>query len=275
MYLKRIITVNLFMRIIYVLLLHIIFTSFNAIGQQMESQKIRVNGEIIDAKDNSPVPFVHVINVTSSKGAVSNTQGRFNMLMDKTDTLIFSAIGFEKYIFTLSKEINTKAIRVTIVLDDSSLELEPVKVFAYKDEQSLKRAIIAMKLPDEKPKKMQLDGLGFYYGPRKEAKISPVWNPISFVYGRVSKMAKEKRKYAKVTAEYHHWMTSIYQKYNPQIVQELTGLPEDKVEDFMKFCKLGDSFISLSSEYEVAVEIHKCLTEYSADTFPEDSLRDN
>jgi len=241
-------------------------------AQQIEDSKITLNGEIVDAVDNSPVPFVHIINTSTAQGTASNIEGRFTIQMLATDTLMFSAIGFEKYIFTLSDDVDTKSINMTIVLDASSMELEPVKIFAYKDEHSFKRAIIEMDLPEEKPKRMQLDG--FYYGPRKESKISAL-SPISFIASRVSKRAIEKRKYAKVTAEYDKWIANVYNKYNPQFVQEVTGLPDDKVEDFMKFCKLGVSFIALSSEYEVVVAIQKCLGEYASSDIPSDTLRDN
>jgi len=241
-------------------------------AQQAGDIEITVNGEIRDAADNSPVPFVHIINTSAAQGTASNSEGRFKIMMSPSDTLLFSAIGFEKYIFTLSEGVDTKSILVTIVLDASSMELDPVKIFAYKDEQSFKRAIIEMDVPEEKSNRMQLDG--FYYGPRKESKVS-VLSPISFIASRVSKKAIEKRKYAKVTAEYDHWMTTVYNKYNPQVVQEITGLPEDKVEDFMKFCKLANSFLSLSSEYEVVVAIQKCLNEYVSDDAPFDTIRDN
>jgi len=246
---------------------------FRGNAQEITKTQITLNGEILDVADNSPVPFVHIINTSTGKGTASNSEGRFKIMMSPSDTLLFSAIGFEKYIFTLSENIDTQSILVTIVLDASSMKLEPVKIFAYKDEQSLKRAIIEMDVPEEKSNRMQLDG--FYYGPRKESKASPIWNPVSFVYGKVSKKALEKRKYAKVIAEHDKWIVDKATKYNPQIVQRVTGLPEDKIEDFMNFCKLENSFISLSSEYEVVVAIQKCLVEYTSEDTVSDTLRDN
>ncbi len=260
------------MRISFLFVFLIILTSWKSNAQQSDDPQITINGEIVNASDNSPVPFVHIINTSTAQGTASNSEGRFVIQMLPTDTLLFSAIGFEKYIFTLSEDIDTRSILVTIVLDASSMELEPVKIFAYKDEQSFKRAIIEMEVPEEKSNRMQLDG--FYYGPRKEYKIT-VLSPLSFIASRISKKEKEKRKYAKVTAEYDKWVANIYNKYNPQFVQEITGLPEDEVADFMKFCKLGDSFVSLSTQYEVVVAIQKCLGEYAAENTPEDTIRDN
>jgi hypothetical protein len=154
------------------------------------------------------------------------------------------------------------------------MQLEPVKVFAYKDERALKRAIIEMDVPIAKSNRIQLKG--FYYGPRKEYKITPLTvSPIAFIASRFDKKLKEKRKYAKVSAQYDKWVTNIHSKYSAEIVEEITGLHEDKIGNFMKFCKLSDTFITLSSEYEVVVAIHKCFIDYTTNNTPVDTLQDN
>lgn len=262
------------MRIYYLIVLTLALTSLKGIAQRIENSQITIDGEIVDASDGSPVPFVHIINTSTTQGTASNSVGRFEILMSSTDSLLFSAIGFEKYLFTLSENIDTKNIMVTIMLDASTMKLEPVKIFAYKNEQSLKRAIIDMDVPIERPNRMQLDG--FYYGPRKEYKITPLTvSPIAFIASRFDKKAKEKRKYIKVTAEYDIWATKIHKKYNAQIVQGITGLPEDEIGDFMKFCKLKESFVTLSSEYEIVVAIQKCFGEYTSDETIADTIREN
>lgn len=247
---------------------------FRGNAQEIAKKQITLNGEILDAADNSPVPFVHIINTSTGQGTASNSEGRFEILISSTDTLLFSAIGFEKYVFTLAENIETRVIMVTIVLDASSMELAPVKIFAYKDERALKRAIIDMDVPIAKSNRMQLKG--FYYGPRKEYKITPLTvSPIAFIASRFDKKLKEQRKYAKVTAAYDKWVTNVYEKYNAQMIEEITGLPEDEVGDFMKFCKLSDGFITLSSEYEVVVAVHQCFRAYTSDEVVFDTLRDN
>ena len=145
MYLIEKNTVYLTMRLNYLVVIFIILTSIGSVAQQIDDSKITLNGEIVDAADNSAVPFVHIINTSTAQGTASNIEGRFTIQMLATDTLLFSAIGFEKYIFTLSENVDTKSINMTIVLDASSMELEPVKIFAYKDEQAFKRAIIKNK----------------------------------------------------------------------------------------------------------------------------------
>jgi hypothetical protein len=232
--------------------------SLTAYGQ---NESIEIIGEIIDPEASEAVPYVHVINTTSKTGQVSNTEGRFWIKMNPNDTLVFSAIGFEKYIFTLNDNISTDKLVVTIELRHSTLELETVKIFAFKDEYALKRALIDAELPIETPHKgIQLPG--FYYGPKKEVKVSAL-SPISFIYNKVSKEAKQARKLQEYEQDYD-FRNYLKSKYNESIVIKITGIEEDKVDDFMNFCKLEDSFIKRASEYELTVVLHQCFTDFTS-----------
>ncbi len=243
----------------YILLVLLLLPALHTLAQEKE---IEIVGQIVDPESSETVPYVHIINSAMKKGVVSNTEGRFWIKMHKKDTLLFSAIGFEKYLFTLKDDLKSDKLIVTIELRHSTLELETVKVFAFKDEYALKRALIAAEVPIETNKK-EIHLPGFYYGPRKEVKASPVWNPIGFVYDKVSKEAKEKRRLEQYEGEYDT-QKFIRSKYNESVVIELTNLPEDKVEDFMNFCKLEDSFIKRASEYELTVVIQQCLVDFNS-----------
>jgi hypothetical protein len=235
---------------------------FFSLTTYSQTESIEIIGEIIDPEASEAVPYVHVINTTSKTGAVSNTEGRFWIKMNKKDTLLFSAIGFEKYIFTLKDDINSNKLVVTIELRHSTLELETVKIFAFKDEYALKRALIDAELPIEIPKKgIQL--AGFYYGPKKEVKASAFSSPISFIYNKVSKEAKQAKKLQEYEQDYD-FRNYLKSKYNESIVIKITGIQEDKVDDFMKFCKLDDSFIKRASEYELTVVLRQCFTDFTS-----------
>lgn len=226
-----------------------------------QDKDIEIIGTILEADTKEPVPYVHIVNRGLGKGTVSNTEGRFWIKMSKSDTIQFSAIGFEPYMFTLKEQVTTERINVTIELNTSTMELQPVKIFAYKDEAALKKAMIAMDVPIESEKKgIQLPG--FYYGPTKEVKPSAL-NPISFLHSKFSREIKEQKKLAEYQQQ-ENFQNLIKAKYNESVVIELTGLPEDKVDEFMNFCKLEDSFIGRATEYEIAVAVNQCLKDFEA-----------
>lgn len=231
----------------------------NSWGQE---QTIEINGTIVEADTKDPVPYVHVINKTMGKGTVSNTEGRFWMKMHKTDTILFSAIGFEPYAFIIKDQVTSDKLIVTIELNTSTMELQPVKIFAYKDEYALKRAILNMDVPLEEEKPIVVSN---WKGPSNTLPGGgggvSIGGPFSALYNAFSKEAKEKRKLQQYQKEYDY-QKLIQSKYNEGVVKELTGLPDDKVEEFMEYCKLDDSFIGRASEYEIAVVVNRCLTEF-------------
>ena len=238
----------------------LIFFNFYCLSSVAQDQHIEIVGQIIESDTKNPVPYVHIINKKSAVGTVSNTEGRFWMVMQKDDTLQFSAIGFENYFFTLKPDLATSRLNITIELNTSTMELQPVKVFAFKDEQSLKKAILAMNVPIESGQKgIQLPG--FYYGPKKEVKPS-IRNPISLLHNKLSREVKEKNKLAEYQRQ-ENYQNLIKARYNEAVVIALTGLPEDKVEEFMNFCKLEDSFIGVATEYEIALAVNRCLIDFN------------
>ncbi|MBL3658081.1 carboxypeptidase-like regulatory domain-containing protein [Fulvivirga sediminis] len=227
-----------------------------------QNSNIEITGRIIEAESNSAVPFVHVVNKTSNKGVVSNTEGRFWITMDKTDTLVFSSIGFEPYAYTIKENVQTNKIDLTIELNTSTMELQPVKVFAYRDEKALKQAILNMQTPIVKDNEtsVMLNTPTRPKWTQPEGGVS-IGGPFSAIYNKVSKEAKEKKKLQRYERAYDNQLLAK-EKYNKRVVIELTGLPEDKVEDFMVYCELKENFIINSSEYEIAVAVNQCLTKF-------------
>lgn len=238
-----------------------------------EELKIEITGEIIDSETNDAVPYVHVVNKSAELGTVSNTEGRFWITMNKSDTLLFSAIGFETFAFTIKDQVTTDKLVVTIAMNMSTMQLKPVKVFAFRDEAALKKALIDTKVPLENNQRgIQLPG--FNYGPRKEVKPNAFGNPISYIASKFSKEIKEQKKLAEYEQGYDY-QKIIKAKYNQQVVIRLTGMEEDKVEEFMEFCHIDDSFVGKSSEYEIAIAVNSCYVDFQKSLLDEKEEQDN
>lgn len=234
-----------------------LFISFLIFGQD---KPVEVIGEIIDSESKEPVPYVHIINTSTHEGTASNTEGRFWIKINPKDTLLFSAIGFETYQFVINDHLESNRLLLTIELSESTLELETVKVFAYRDEQALKQAILNTKVPLQEAKKT-IELPGFYYGPKKEWKNKVYNSPLTAIANVFSKEVKEQKKLATVQKEYDVFLQTRA-KYNEEVVKKITGLPDDRVEDFMKFCIIDNSYLEKATEYEVAVVIHQCLSDF-------------
>ena len=246
------------MQVKFTILLIFYFIAFSLYAQDDQGKKIILSGEIISTEENEAIPFVHIINKSSNKGTVSDADGKFKIPMNENDTLIFSAMGFDKYHFSLNKKPDNNQVFVKIELNTSTMELKPVEVFAYKDAESFKEAILEYELPEENE---QVKIPGSYEGPRKEVKPSPL-NPVSFLAYAFSKEAKEKRKLAEVQQNSVSGY-EIRKKY--EFLEEITGLQEKKLDQFLEYCEITFRMVKSSSEYELAIVVNQCLPSFKAE----------
>ncbi len=224
---------------------------------------IHLTGEILNKEDGEIVPYVHIINKNTSQGTTSDLTGKFNIKINKTDTLIFSAVGFEKYSLTLvENDIDSKDYYIRILLDQSSYELAPVSIYAFKDEAAFKQDILNMQLPDPANSKIVIPG--FYEGPASPKDLNAgfsLGSPITSIANMFSKEAKELRKYEKVLKEAPRQKT-LHEKYNIEIVEEITGLKDDELSQFMLFCKIPEDYILRANDYEIILAVNACFKEF-------------
>lgn len=223
-----------------------------------QQQPVVIRGEIVNKETGEIVPYVHILDETKSMGTTSDLNGRFEVMIDPTDTLIFSAVGFEKLMIVFAHEAIDLDEEVQISLSPSTYELDPVQIHALQDEATFKREILNLRLPEEK-KIIIPDS---YEGPRDPiARFTLARGPLSTVQNMFSKEAKELKKYQEVIKDYPR-EKAIVAKYNRDIVGEITGLKDEELNDFMLFCKVPDDYILSANEYEIVLAVNNCYKDF-------------
>lgn len=228
--------------------------------------KIKLSGKILEKEDGESVPYVHIINKNTKEGTTSDLSGDFSISISSSDTLIFSAVGFKDYIFTFSKtKIKSSNYFIKIALDYSTLQLAPVTIFAFKDEAAFKNDILNLDLPDS-AKKIVIPGS--FEGTPVPAKTKVYLNHglacngcITSFLNVFNKAAKENKKLRKAVAELPR-QREIYEKYNSEIVEKITGLKEGQLNEFMLFCEISVDYILMANEYEIASAVNGCYKEF-------------
>ena len=216
-----------------------------------QGQSIIFSGKVIEKENRQTMPGVHVLNRSNGKGVVTDEKGGFMIAVQAGDTLIFSAIGYKTYILT-TKDQSKSAL--TIEMEIEAKELKQVEVFAFRDENALKNAILeANPEPEEK---LEIRGLkeGVTSLPYQDLTLGKDWsmkgyvNPQSVAFGphfvktgAISNLFKNSGTQNKANKRYKDLVTrekQIQEKYNPIKIAELTNLSEGLIEEFMKFCNL-------------------------------------
>ncbi|QHT68658.1 carboxypeptidase-like regulatory domain-containing protein [Rhodocytophaga rosea] len=232
--------------------------------QSAESKLLSLSGTVLSADSLKPVTGVHVLNIKSRTGATTDDKGYFSIAMHRTDTILFSAVGYEVYHFVLDPASKSNSPLVQIKLTPKIYELKEVDVRAIPTEDQFKKDFLGLKLPDEP--ELQLPQIkqpklteGVEYMPSGGVAVV---GPFSAIYNKVSREAKEKKKVQALRVQ-EYKKKSYETKFNQQLVQRLTGLKDQALEEFMKYCKLSEAMvIQAENEYEIVIAINNCFKEF-------------
>ena len=247
------------MRLRYLfLLLALLLGTTLGYGQSLPTDEpIRLSGVIVNEAEE-PLPFVTVTNLATQQGVVSNEEGFFYITFPAQDTLQLSAVNYEAYQLYFGDTAQATNYDLQIRLSERTYQLENVTVFAFKDEASFKRAVLALDDIPEEPEKIVVPG-SFQGTPVK--KKASVASPLSFLYDRFSKRAKYERQVQQARQDAAYQKT-LAKKYNRDMVGKITGLEDERLDEFMLYCQIKDEFIERSNEYDIILAINRCYRDF-------------
>jgi CRISPR/Cas system-associated endoribonuclease Cas2 len=222
-------------------------------AQSEPVEEIRLSGHITD-RAGEPVAFATISIADSGRGVVSDENGFFFIRFEAADTLILSSVAHQPQSLYFGDTATANNYDLQIRLSEQQYELDNVTVFAFRDEAAFKRAILALdELPEEEP---EVIIPGAYQGEKREVKPG-ISSPVSYMFSLFSKRARYERE-ARRKIEESRRRAKNRPKYNRELVARVTGLPDEQVDDFMIYCRIGDEFVERSNEYEIIMAINQC-----------------
>lgn len=114
----------------------LLFGFFSASAQQA------VSGKVTSADDGSGVPGVNVIEKGTSNGAVTDTEGKFNLTVSANATLVFSFIGYKTQEIVVGSQTT---INVSLVSDVTALAEVVVTGYGSQEKKDISGAVVSMK----------------------------------------------------------------------------------------------------------------------------------
>ena len=230
------------------------------------NEKIKINGVIYDAKSSERIPFVHIIDISLNTGTSADDNGNFSFATNRGDSIKFTAVGYSDFFILLNDSIKNNSYQV-IKLEPKAYLLEsmdfyandPMKGFYLKD---IHRDTIRL-------------------GNTKGAPGASYWNVlpnggggyITAFANLFNDRAKQEKKLKKILeeerllkmqeeAELVNRKTSE-EKYNSKLVNRITDLEGQALENFIQEFKPSRGFILRATEYEIALQIVESYREYA------------
>ena len=113
---------------------------------QGDKQIIQFSGVVLGQDSISGVPGVHLYVPKAGRGTTTNPYGYFSMPVLEGDSLIISAVGYQRQHFVIPERSN-QTYTVVIELQEDTTYLPELEVFPFPTEELFKDAILALELP--------------------------------------------------------------------------------------------------------------------------------
>ena len=244
------------------------FVFFTATGQ--EDGDVLLFGEVTD-EDGKTLIGVHVIDRSTLIGTTTNRSGKYGIMVNNKDTLLFSFLGFKSKEFIIPEVLKGNSLSLDIKMEMDTLLLKSAVIYPYpSDANALMKDLLTIEIPDTArkvdlhldmaPIVVELDMNDYRLG-----ELTLISAPIiSQIYNAVSHEGKMKRKYQQVL-EREHIDKLAAARLTDSLIMRATGLVEkEAVKALREYCDLKPEFIVKSTDYELYVAILDCYKSFSS-----------
>lgn len=159
-----------------------------------QDNTITLTGKVVNG--STPVYNVTVVDMQSYKGTVTDVYGSFELKVMAGDTVNFSSIGFKPLSYQIPDTLKTDKFRILVsMVPDTFLLKEALVVPWPQNTTMLKQAMLDQK--EEKKKISPYAGFIEIEGDPVEPDPKPFANPISFIFSKLNKKARQAKKMQK------------------------------------------------------------------------------
>ena len=203
-----------------------------------------IRGIVTEKDSSTALPFAYVIVKNSGSGTMGDHLGRFAIVADLSDTLIFSYTGFLKAFVPVRKLSGGDLSKVIIPLIAMPVDLAPVTISAF---------VIK---PYEREYMNDIIDRG------QLRRMDYANSPITALYMRYSKEGRQIRKLSQIF-EQILIEEQVQKKLSREILVRLTQDETIDYQAFRKYCYyLNDYFIISHDGVELYSKVMDCYRQY-------------
>ncbi len=245
-----------------IILILSIFLNYNIPAHSQADNPIHLKGKVSDNKGDL-IPYVNILVLNKKSGIAADFTGHFSILVDKKDTLLFTAIGYKSAQHIIPDTIKSGKYTLSVILETDTILLKRTIVYPWPATvKQLKKEYLALDLPDEKID-FRLPKHYGYVNTNSEGFVAmTMQGPVSFFYDKFSHEAKMRRLYESLLKKDRE-DKYIASRISKSLIERITGLQDtEEIEAFLEFCDLSYEFITVSSDYEIFLSVKECFTRY-------------
>lgn len=215
---------------------------------------VNIKGQLIDEVTKEGVGYAQVLNLRIRGGTMSDATGNFSIQADPSDTLTFKSLSYKDKKVPVHDIIATGKEIVRIMMS-------PVRILVGQvDIEGVAPKVNMTGIPVGKSVDVPVDLRSDYFA-SKPTTLTAIFKPLSFISYYLSKSEKEKRATLTAIHSEREWQI-LSLVYNRDIIQKISGLTGDSLEDFMLFCNAFNGLPVNATSYDAEKRIRELITEY-------------
>ncbi|MCB9164856.1 MAG: carboxypeptidase-like regulatory domain-containing protein [Flavobacteriales bacterium] len=94
-----------------------------------------------------PVPFTHILVKHTYRGTMSDVYGYFSFVAQEGDTILFSAVGFQRSQYVIPDSLSDNKYSMIHVLNRDTITLKEFTVYPWPSREQFREAFLALRLP--------------------------------------------------------------------------------------------------------------------------------
>jgi len=130
------------------LFITIFLCAFNVSAQQ-KNNLVELSGIVMTSDSLAPVIFCNIGIKNSYRGTSSNINGFFSIVMEKGDTLVFSAVGYQRKLYAVPDTLEGSRYSIIQLMSQDTINLPETIIYPWPKPHEFKSAFLALDIPDD------------------------------------------------------------------------------------------------------------------------------
>lgn len=220
----------------------------------VDAQQFQVIGMMLGVDSSKVVPLVNITNTSTGKRVIGSRQGLFRIVVSETDSLSFTAIGYDSLKFTAHDIMpDNPGDTIKLFMRPKAYLLRDVTiVYSNRKRDSIARAAAEF---------LANDPLLNNYDRVLNRNKGGLSSPLTAMWNEYSKAGQDMKKFEEFM-RHAEMLQQVNTRYNKRTIKRATGLPDAYLDEFILFCKLEHAMVLNSSDYELILSIRECAKRF-------------
>ena len=112
---------------------------------------IQFSGLVLEGSGENlfPVPYTNILVKSKGRGTYSDFKGFFSIVVEKGDTVVFSAVGYETVNFVIPSDLEDDRYSLVQMMSQDPIDLPETVVFPWPSREHFKLEFLAMDVTPE------------------------------------------------------------------------------------------------------------------------------